>query len=72
MAGPWSEYNEKHGFGKDATVIDEENLAFAQMRREAEKAVVARTASPEQYAMVADIKRLWTKLRAPETAVEES
>jgi hypothetical protein len=65
MAGAgWKDYNEKHGFGKDATVIGEENLAFAQMRREAEQAVMERRATPEQHAMVADVKRLWHKLRA--------
>jgi hypothetical protein len=71
MAGVgWADYNSKHGFGKEATVIGEENLAFAQMRREAEKAVAERRATPEQHAMVADVKRLWTKLRTPEEETE--
>ena len=65
MAGAgWEDFNPKHGFGKEATVIGEENLAFATMRREAERAVIDRTATPEQHAMVADVKRLWHLLRS--------
>jgi hypothetical protein len=74
MAGPWATYDERHPWGKpnknsDIAAISEENLAFATMRREAEKAVRDRTATPEQHAVVADVKRLWIKMR--EDAVEE-
>ncbi len=70
MAGVgWAKFNEKDPWGKsgknnDVASIGEENLHFAQMRRAAEKGVKEGTATPEQYAIVADVKRLWHLMRS--------
>ena len=47
-------FNEKNPWGKGSTVITEDNAAFSTVRRAAIIAVKARTATPEQTALVAE------------------
>ncbi len=76
MPAGWENYDEKNPWGKsgknsDVAAIDDDNLAHAQERRRAEKAVKAGTASPEQHLILSDTKRLWSRLRGNVTAAEQ-
>lgn len=51
MAG-WQPFNEKHPFGKGATVVSSDNIAHAQMRRAARQAMERGTATPAQIELV--------------------
>jgi hypothetical protein len=64
MAG-WQPFNEKHPFGKGATVVSSDNIAHAQMRRMARKAMEQGSATPEQIELVNSSEMLIKK------AVEE-
>jgi methionine-rich copper-binding protein CopC len=64
MAG-WQPFNEKHPFGKGATVVSSDNIAHAQMRRMARKAMEQGSATPEQIELVHSSEMLIKK------AVEE-
>lgn len=61
----WEKYNEKHPFGKGATVISEENHQFAMMRRAARQRIQQGRGTAEDRAFLADAERLIKK------AVEE-
>ncbi len=61
----WEKFNEKHPFGKGATVVSQENYEFALMRRAARNRIEAGVGTPEDRLMLAEAERLIKK------AVEE-
>lgn len=58
----WQPYNEKTKFGKDATVISEDNIEYAKMRREARHAVKRGEGTPAQIECVNEERRLIRQL----------
>lgn len=58
-------YNEKHPFGKGATVVSADNISYAMQRRHAHKAKEQGTATPEQIELIHSSEMLIRK------AVEE-
>ena len=47
-------FNEENPWGRGATVVTEDNVQASRIRDQAIIAVKARTATPEQYALVAE------------------
>lgn len=58
MSAGWQPFNEKHPFGKGATVVSEDNIVHAQARRAARNRIMNGRGTPEDYVAIQETEML--------------